>query len=200
MFEYIVGTYIALNKDYIVIENNNVGYKIYTSGSTMASMPNINEKVKIYIEQIVREDFIGLYGFSTEDERNLFNLLLTINGVGAKATLSLLSISSVVNLKRAILSEDDKMLTKAPGIGKKIAQRIILELKDKIEKIYFEDTEGLDETSILEDNNIKNYNEAFDALISLGFSDKEAKSALKDIDKDKSVESIIKDSLKVLMN
>ncbi|KEI03815.1 Holliday junction branch migration protein RuvA [Clostridium botulinum] len=200
MFEYIKGIYISLNKDYIVVESNNIGYKIYTSGNTMANMPNINEEVKIYIEQIVREDFIGIYGFLTEEERAMFNLLLTINGVGSKAALSLLSISNVCNLKKSILSEDYKMLTKAPGIGKKIAQRITLELKDKIEKIYEDSLEDTDEIDNLSKNSTRKYDEALEALMALGFSQKEAEKALKDIDMTKGIEEIIKDSLRYLMN
>ncbi|KGM93118.1 Holliday junction branch migration protein RuvA [Clostridium botulinum] len=200
MFEYIKGIYISLNKDYIVVESNNIGYKIYTSGNTMANMPNINEEVKIYIEQIVREDFIGIYGFLTEEERAMFNLLLTINGVGSKAALSLLSISNVCNLKKSILSEDYKMLTKAPGIGKKIAQRITLELKDKIEKIYEDSLEDTDEIDNLSKNSTRKYDEALEALMALGFSQKEAEKALKDIEMTKGIEEIIKDSLRYLMN
>ncbi|KEI10727.1 Holliday junction branch migration protein RuvA [Clostridium botulinum C] len=197
MFEYIKGIYISLNKDYIVVESNNIGYKIYTSGNTMSNMPNINEEVKIYIEQIVREDFIGIYGFLTEEERAMFNLLLTINGVGSKAALSLLSISNVSNLKKSILSEDYKMLTKAPGIGKKIAQRITLELKDKIEKIYEDNLEDIDNLS---KNSTRKYDESLEALIALGFSQKEAEKALKDVDMSKGIEEIIKNSLRYLMN
>ncbi|MCD3216670.1 Holliday junction branch migration protein RuvA [Clostridium botulinum C] len=197
MFEYIKGIYISLNKDYIVVESNNIGYKIYTSGNTMSNMPNINEEVKIYIEQIVREDFIGIYGFLTEEERAMFNLLLTINGVGSKAALSLLSISNVSNLKKSILLEDYKMLTKAPGIGKKIAQRITLELKDKIEKIYEDNLEDIDNLS---KNSTRKYDESLEALIALGFSQKEAEKALKDVDMSKGIEEIIKNSLRYLMN
>ncbi|AYF55083.1 Holliday junction branch migration protein RuvA [Clostridium novyi] len=197
MFEYIKGIYISLNKDYIVVESNNIGYKIYTSGNTMSNMPNINEEVKIYIEQIVREDFIGIYGFLTEEERAMFNLLLTINGVGSKAALSLLSISNVSNLKKSILSEDYKMLTKAPGIGKKIAQRITLELKDKIEKIYEDNLEDIDNLS---KNSTRKYDESLEALIALGFAQKEAEKALKDVDMSKGIEEIIKNSLRYLMN
>ncbi|EES90771.1 Holliday junction branch migration protein RuvA [Clostridium botulinum] len=197
MFEYIKGIYISLNKDYIVVESNNIGYKIYTSGNTMSNMPNINEEVKIYIEQIVREDFMGIYGFLTEEERAMFNLLLTINGVGSKAALSLLSISNVSNLKKSILSEDYKMLTKAPGIGKKIAQRITLELKDKIEKIYEDNLEDIDNLS---KNSTRKYDESLEALIALGFSQKEAEKALKDVDMSKGIEEIIKNSLRYLMN
>lgn len=200
LFEYIKGIYIDLNKDYIIVENNNIGYKIYTSGSTLANMPNKNETVKIYIEQIVREDFIGLYGFLTNEEREMFNLLLTISGVGAKAALSLLSISSVVNLKKAILSEEYKILTKAPGIGKKIGQRIILELKDKIQKIYGEELGDEGELIEISKSTAKNHAEALEALISLGFSQRESEGALKVVNLDKSLEEIIKESLKVLMN
>ncbi|EDS76319.1 holliday junction DNA helicase RuvA [Clostridium botulinum C str. Eklund] len=200
MFEYIKGTYMGLNKDYIIVESNNIGYKIYTSGNTMANMPNINEKVKIYIEQIVREDFIGVYGFLREDERAMFNLLLTISGVGAKAALSLLSISNVSNLKVSIMQEDYKMLTRAPGIGKKIAQRITLELKDKIEKIYEEDVENVKDISETSIDAGRKYDEATEALVALGFTQKEAEKALKNIDINKTIEQIIKDSLRYLMS
>ncbi|WMJ81262.1 Holliday junction branch migration protein RuvA [Clostridium sp. MB40-C1] len=198
MYEYIKGKYVGIKKEYIIIENNNTAYKIYTSGSTMSQMPNKSQEVKLYIEQIVREDFIGLYGFLTEEEREMFNLLLTINGVGAKAALSLLSISSVNNLKASIVSSDYGMLTKAPGIGKKIAQRIILELKDKIDIT----NEQLDEKNLvnISDSIEKNLAEALQALISLGFSEKEAKAALKLANVNDSLEDIIKGSLKHLMN
>ncbi len=200
MFEYIKGQYVGMSKDYIIIENENKGYKIHTSGSTMAQMPNINEAVKIYIEQIVREDYIGLYGFLTEEEREMFNLLLTINGVGSRATLSLLSISNVNNLKLAIINGDYGTLMKAPGIGKKIAQRIVLELKDKISKLNNTEvvSEGL--MGANEFNINKNYSEALEALMGLGFTQKETEKALKDIDINRSLEEIIKNSLKHLMN
>ncbi|MCY6370468.1 Holliday junction branch migration protein RuvA [Clostridium ganghwense] len=200
MYEYIKGTYIGINKDYIIVENNNIGHKIYTSGSTMAKMPNINEEVKIFIQQIVREDFIGLYGFLTEEEREMFNLLLTINGVGSKAALSLLSISNVNNLKFAILSSDYATLTKAPGIGKKIAQRIILELKDKLGDINELSNKDEKDLIAISESVQKNYADALEALISLGFSEKESEKALKLVDINKSLEVIIKDSLKHLMN
>ena len=132
MYEYIKGIYIGINKDYIIVENNGIGYKIFTSGATMSSMPKNGEEVQLYLEQIVREDFIGLYGFDSSEELEMFKLLLTINGVGAKAALSLLSISRVNNLKYAIMTGDEKHLCRGVGIGKKTAARIILELKDKL--------------------------------------------------------------------
>lgn len=198
MFEYIKGKFISISKDYIVLENNNIGYKIYTSGNTISQMPPVEETVLLYTEQIVREDFIGLYGFYTKEELEMFKLLITINGVGAKAALSLLSISNVNNLKYGILTGEEKLLTKAPGIGKKIAQRIILELKDKL---TCEDL--LNEEKIINGNIVtidkSRINDALEALMSLGFNEKESKKALDNIDMSNSLEEIIKESLKYLM-
>ena len=201
MYEYIKGKYMGINKDYIIIENNNIGYKIFTSGATMAEMPGINDEVMLYLEQIVREDFIGLYGFKDREELEMFKLLLSISGVGAKAALSLLSISRINNLKYAIIMEDDKHLCRAPGIGKKTAGRIILELKDKIKK---EDImSGVDIQEGFEDLqptvNTNTVGEALGALLALGYSEKEAETAFKQVDKTASLEDIIKDCLKVLM-
>jgi len=197
MYEYIKGIFMGIYRDYIVIENGGIGYKIFTSGNTMAQMPKTNEEATVYLQQIVREDFIGLYGFYTKDELSMFNTLLTINGVGAKAALSLLSISSVDSLKYAIKVGDEKTITKAPGIGKKIAQRIILELKDKVK---LDHEIELSRNSGGDISNLENYSEALAALLALGYSDKEAEAALNVVDKDSSVESIIKNCLKHLMN
>ena len=200
MYEYIKGRYIGINKDYVIIENNGIGYKIFTSGATMAEMPKVSEEVQLYLEQIVREDFIGLYGFKDREELEMFKLLISISGVGAKAALSLLSISRINNLKYAIIMEDDKHLCRAPGIGKKTAGRIILELKDKIKTD--EVSEGVDIQQGFEDIAPSNSNaigEALGALLSLGYSEKEAESALKKVNRQESVENIIKECLRVLM-
>ena len=135
------------------------------------------------------------------EELEMFKLLLSISGVGAKAALSLLSISRINNLKYAIIMEDDKHLCRAPGIGKKTAGRIILELKDKIKK---EDImSGVDIQEGFEDLqptvNANTVGEALGALLALGYSEKEAETALKQVDKTASLEDIIKDCLKVLM-
>lgn len=200
MYEYIKGKYKGINKDYIIVENNGIGYKIFTSGATMSSMPKIDEEVMLYLEQIVREDFLGLYGFDSKEELEMFKLLISINGVGSKAALSLLSISRINNLRYAIMMGDEKHLCKAPGIGKKTAGRIILELKDKIKK---EDlAEGIENVGAFEDitsENTSNIVEALGALLALGYSEKEAEIALKKVDKTDSLENIIKSCLKVLM-
>ena len=201
MYEYIRGQFKGIIKDYVVIETNNIGYKIFTSGNTMANMSKVDEEALLYLEQIVREDFIGLYGFKEREELEMFKLLLSINGVGAKAALSLLSISTVNNLKYAIMMGDEKHITRAPGIGKKTAQRIILELKDKLklEDINLEG-DSLDE-GIKEDlNNSLNIEETLSALMALGYTEKEAEKVLDRIDKTLSIENMIKESLKLLMN
>ncbi len=195
MYEYIKGKYIDMYKDYIVIENNNIGYKIYTSGSTMAKLPSIGENIMLYTEQIVREDFMGVYGFLTKDELSMFKLLLTINGVGAKASLSLLSISNVSTLKYAIKMGDEKTITRAPGIGKKTAQRIILELKDKVEIEVLEDNQEITD-KVTDDKKVL---EAVAALVTLGYSEKEANKVINLCDKNNSLEQIIKEALKYLM-
>lgn len=200
MYEYIKGYYKGINKDYVIIENNGIGYKIFTSGATMAAMPIIDEEIKLYTKQVVREDFLGLYGFESIDELDMFNLLLSINGVGAKAALSLLSISRINNLKYAIIMGDEKHLCRAPGIGKKTAGRIILELKDKLQKEQLNEGKISIDGFVGElDESTNNIAEALGALLALGYSEKEAESALKKIDKTETLENIIKSSLKVLM-
>jgi len=197
MYEYIKGKYVGINKDYIILENNGIGYKIFTSGATMSSIPKAGDEIMLYLEQIVREDFIGLYGFDSKDELEMFKLLLTVGGVGPKAALSLLSISRVNNLKYAILTNDEKHICRGVGIGKKTAARIILELKDKLKP-----DELLDNAQNIDNfgnENIMAVSEALSALIALGYSEKEADTVLKKVDTNESVENIIKNALKALM-
>ncbi|MBY0755121.1 Holliday junction branch migration protein RuvA [Clostridium sardiniense] len=201
MYEYIKGKYVGIIKDYVVVENNGIGYKIYSSGISMAGMPAIGEEVMLYLEQIVREDFIGLYGFLSKEELKMFNMLLSINGVGAKAALSLLSISKINNLKYAIMTSDDKHLCRAPGIGKKTAGRIILELKDKLkpDEFFDEDSDGSQGLDANNDDYGIKISEVLGALLALGYSEKEANMAIKNVKKDSTVEIMIKDCLRVLM-
>jgi len=197
MYEYIKGKYIGINKDYIIVENNGIGYKIFTSGATMSSMPKSGDEIMLYLEQIVREDFLGLYGFDTKEELEMFKLLLTVGGVGPKAALSLLSISRVNNLKYAILTGDEKHICRGVGIGKKTAARIILELKDKLKPDeLLENNQDFDNG---DNESNKVLSEALSALLALGYSEKEAEVALKKADKDDSVENVIKNALKALM-
>ncbi|AGF56321.1 MULTISPECIES: Holliday junction branch migration protein RuvA [Clostridium] len=198
MYEYIKGKYVGINKDYIIVENSGIGYKIFTSGATMSSLPKSGEEVMLYLEQIVREDFLGLYGFDSKDELEMFKLLLTVSGVGPKAALSLLSISRVNNLKYAIMTGDEKHICRGIGIGKKTAARIILELKDKLKPDELLDS--VESIDIQGNENIMIISEALSALLALGYSEKEADTALKKVNKEDSVENIIKSALKVLVS
>ena len=198
MYEYIEGKYKGLNKDYVIIDNNGIGYKIFTSGNSICSMPLLNENVRLYVEQVVRQDFIGLYGFIDKQELEMFLKLININGIGAKAALSLLSVNTVDTLKKAICCFDETILMKASGVGKKSAQRIILELKDKFK--VDNNQEIMDEKSYV-DTNYKSL-EATQALLSLGFEEKHINVVLLEVMErfpDESLESIIKECLKNLM-
>lgn len=200
MYEYIKGKYMGINKDYIVVENSGIGYKIFTSGATMSSVPECGEEVILYVDQIVREDFIGLYGFDSKEELAMFKLLLTVNGVGPKAALSLLSISRLNNLKYAIMTGDEKHICRGVGIGKKTAARIILELKDKLQPDELLDVAVDSNKDNNGENNLMAVSEVLSALIALGYSEKESEKVLKTIDKTETVENMIKNALKALMN
>ena len=200
LYEYIKGIYKGFKKDYIIIENQGIGYKIFTSGSTMAALPDLDQEVFVYLKQVVREDFIGLYGFITEEELELFNNLTNINGVGAKAALSILSIGNVTNIKYAIVSGDEKFIIKAQGIGKKIAQRIILELKDKLYKEQISEGITVDDISIVDNIDNNKIVEVREALLALGYGEKEIEKALKKATLTETIENIIKEALKLLMN
>lgn len=200
MYEYIKGKYMGMNKDYIVVENSGIGYKMFTSGATMSSVPECGEEVILYVDQIVREDFIGLYGFDSKEELAMFKLLLTVNGVGPKAALSLLSISRLNNLKYAIMTGDEKHICRGVGIGKKTAARIILELKDKLQPDELLDVAVDSNKDNNGENNLMAVSEVLSALIALGYSEKESEKVLKTIDKTETVENMIKNALKALMN
>ncbi len=133
MYEYIKGTMAHRALEYVVVENQGIGYKIMTSDCT-ASQCAVGSEVTLYTELVVREDYMGLCGFITREELKVYQLLTSISGIGMKAALSVLSKITYTDLTRAIMMGDVKSLQKAPGIGAKTAQRIVLELKDKLSK------------------------------------------------------------------
>lgn len=192
MFSYIIGEVKDTRDDYIILENNNIGYKVFMPTRSISKLIR-NETKKIYTEFVVREDSISLYGFDEVEDLEMFLNLNNISGIGPKAALSILSTMSVYELKLAIVGNDYKKITKAPGIGKKGASRIILELTDSINVDNLSDT-GEVSQAIKED---ENYNVAVEALINLGYNSIDAKRALKDIDtKDMKLSDIIKTALK----
>ena len=194
MIEYMIGEVVDKKKDYIVLLVNNIAYKVFTSKETMES-DIYDGEVKIYMNLVVREDDMSLYGFSNRYEVDFFNLITTVNGVGPKTAIGILSEQKVVDLQKAIVTNDEKALMKAPGIGKKTAQRIILELKDKVSKgSEFEDLANV--VSVVSVGS--NLNEAIEALTSLGYNKYEITSIAKGLDETMEVEDLIKELLKRL--
>lgn len=181
MIHFIKGQFAGSFNGGVIIETAGLGYEIFVPENSSVYMLSDGDIVKLYTKMIVREDDISLYGFAQKEGLDLFERLITVNGVGAKAALSILSAMPVNEVRKSIAFEDTAMLTKANGIGKKTAQRIVLELKDKMGEIS--SAEGYSILGI--DNNAPEFTddrtEAMNALISLGYSKSEAVMALSKI-------------------
>lgn len=200
MYSYIKGELSEIvAENHIVVENGGIGYNIYIPGQVLSLLPGVGEEVKIYTYLCVREDAFILYGFLTRDDLNVFKLLIGVSGIGPKGALAILSVMSTDDLRFAVLSDDAKAIAKAPGVGNKTAQRLIIELKDKLSlEDAFE--QKLSHTQeVVSGNGLKGIrNEAVEALVSLGYSSTEALKVLRDIKitEDSSVEDILKLALK----
>ncbi len=197
MFAYIKGTLERKTSDSMVVDVHGVGYRIFTTATALSVGPATGSEVKLYTHFYVREDTQALYGFLNEEELKMFEQLLSVSGVGPKAALSLVSHIQPSQFGLAVLTDDADKFTKAPGIGKKTAQRIILELKDKLKKeqVNLPDLKcDLPEQTAAGDNRIS---EAISALVMLGYSSQEASKAVAcAYGPEKTVEQIIKDALK----
>ncbi|AEY65284.1 Holliday junction branch migration protein RuvA [Clostridium sp. BNL1100] len=199
MFAYIKGTVEVKNNDSIIVETGGIGYRIFTALSTINNMGQPGTPVKIYTHYYVREDIAALYGFGTVEELAMFEMLLAVSGVGPKAAISLISTLSPSRFALAVVSQDTKSLTKAPGIGMKMAQRIILELKDKIskEQLTASIPAAGPENSWAPGDSV--LSEAVSALMVLGYGSVEASSIISGIyEEGMSVEDLIKKALKSL--
>lgn len=198
MFAYIKGSLEVKTNGYIVIDVNGIGYKIFMSETAINKLGAIEEIIKIHTYVRVREDDISIYGFNTNEELRMFELLLSVSGIGAKSALVILSNVSVSSFALAIINNDINLLKKLPGIGPKTAQRVILELKDKLKKeneiVANENTDISDtiNTAIMDDEKIA---EATAALKVLGYTGKEIEKALEKVDANLSVEDIIRKGL-----
>lgn len=198
MFSYIIGQVKDLKEDYIVLENNNIGYKIYMPAKDISTLIK-NEMHTIYTEFVVREDSVTLYGFISIDDLEMFLSLNTVSGIGPKAALAILSSMTVHELQVAIISNDIKTITRAPGVGKKTASRLILELTDKIdaEKVLAMNPDSATSETIFNKN--EDYDVAIEGLIGLGYSKQDAEKALKGIDLEgMDLSTIVKTALKRL--
>lgn len=178
---------IESNTDkYVVIDVSGIGYKVYISGSTFKNLPEKGQKVKMHAHLYVRENIMDLYGFLNQEELEIFELLISISGIGPKGALSVLTVASIETLKKAIANEESSILTKVSGIGKKMAEKIILELKSKIGDEFVGKGDSTD-------------GEAIDALMSLGYKLRDAREILKKVPKDiEGVENRVREALKML--
>lgn len=197
MIGFVKGRIDEITEDNVVVDIGGIGCNVKISGETAAQLSGINEEVKLYTYTCVREDSFQLYGFLTRDDLEIFKKLITVNGIGPKGGLAILSVMSADNLRFAIISGDAAAIAKAPGIGKKTAERVILDLKDKvsIEDTFVSGkmTQSNEKTA---DNQAKK--EAVEALTALGYSASDALRAVNMVsfEEGMSVETILKLALK----
>lgn len=197
MFAYIKGSLEMKSSGYIVIDINGLGYKIFMSQNNIDTIGELHDIIKVFTYVKVREDDISIFGFKTQEELKMFELLISVSGVGAKSALVMLSCIEPSDFAIAVISNDVKVLTKVPGIGNKSAQRIILELKDKLKEEQLE--EKLKDSSKKTKDNSENINEAISGLMVLGYSKKDIEKAFEHLDIDNlSIEDLIKKGLILL--
>lgn len=199
MIAYIKGNVQYIGKDYIILESNNIGYEIKVP-LTLCNEVYIGSEVKIYTYMYIREDVLCLYGFISQEYMELFKLLITVNGVGPKAALSILSIMNCEEFKIAVITNDKKKIAKAQGIGQKMVSKIILELQDKIDMSHITLDNNIQKSD--SDNDTQDIkNDAIMALIALGYTQSIAQSAVNKVNISSDMDSgiILKLALKNIM-
>ncbi len=204
MYAYIKGTLEEIGEDAVVVEAGGIGYNIRVSTTTADLLPGVGSEVKIYTYTLVREDAFQLFGFLTRDDLEIFKRLITVSGIGPKGGLAILSVMSADALRFAVMAGDAKAIAKAPGIGTKTAERVILDLRDKIS---IEDTlrglSPMETTAKAADGGVgenRMRREAIEALVALGYSASDATAAVKKVaaGEDATPESILKNALKYM--
>lgn len=198
MISYIKGELAQINENSVIIENNGMGYLVMMPASVLSNLPQVGSDIKVHTYLYVKEDILDLYGFLTKDDLNVFKLLLTVNGIGPKGALAILSTITPDALRFAVLAGDSKAISKAPGIGSKTAQKLIIELKDKLKIEDVLDTEKKDSSVVLNEDSAAA--EAIMALTALGYSGTEATKAVRMVaeNADDDSEVILKKALKKL--
>ncbi|MCI7491844.1 MAG: Holliday junction branch migration protein RuvA [Lachnobacterium sp.] len=199
MYSYIKGELAEVNTDHIVIDVGGIGYMIYIPAQSLNYLPGIGEMLKVHTYLYMREDAMILYGFLTKDDLEMFKLLITVSGIGPKGGLAVLSTLSSDDLRFAVLSGDSKAISKAPGIGSKTAQRVIIDLKDKLSlEDAFEKKLEHENEKINVSSNSQVKNDAVMALNALGYSSTESLKAVSkvEITDDMDVEDVLKAALK----
>jgi Holliday junction DNA helicase RuvA len=185
LIAYVNGILESVEEGICVVDVNGIGYNVFISGSTMDRMPGVGEAVKLYTYTNVKEDSFTLFGFLSRDELNLFKMLITVNGIGPKGGLSILSVMTPDDLRFAIMAGDSKSLSKAPGIGKKTAERITLELRDKLKvsesKLLGGGGSGI-ASGIAESDGVNPArDEAVAALVALGYNSTDSMKAVRKV-------------------
>lgn len=202
MISYIRGELAAVQEQKAIVEAGGIGYGIYMSQQTLSMLPAVGEEVKIHTYLNVREDAMQLYGFLTGEDLQVFRLLIGVSGIGPKAALNILSCLSPDELRFAVLAGDVKTISSAPGIGKKTAEKLILELKDKmsIEDVLEQAAHGSEQSKEIEATDTGMQAEAVQALTALGYGSAESLRAVKKVSVDcASVEDLLREALKNLL-
>lgn len=197
MYSYIIGKVISKSKNILILENNNIGYEIYMTEIALSEL-NIGEDAKIYTYYNVTQDNISLFGFKNLEEKKMFENLISVSKIGAKTAIGILSSISAAELAISIITNDINRLSKLPGIGKKTAQRLVLEVIDKVktEEIIFTEEEQESNENYL--NTTEKEKDVIEALKVLGYNIKEIDNVIKILDIKSSTEDMIKQALKIL--
>lgn len=199
MINYLKGELSQVSDNYAIIEVNNIGYEVSLPSSTIAQLPPVGRDIKIYTYLHVREDAMSLYGFNSKDDLEMFKLLITVNGIGPKGALGILSAITADDIRFAVLAEDTATISKAPGVGKKTASKLILELKDKFKLETAFEQKLQNQGELVHTNSIAGMKEeAVSALTVLGYTAAESLRIVNglDITEDMTSEDILKLSLK----
>ena len=198
MYSYIIGKVVNKFKNILILENNNIGYEIYMTEIALSEL-NIDEEAKIYTYYNVTQDNISLFGFKNLEEKKMFENLISVSKIGAKTAIGILSSISTAELAISIITNDINRLSKLPGIGKKTAQRIVLEITDKVkteEIIFTEDKEQKSNEQYITVS--EKEKDVVEALKVLGYNIKEIEKIMKSLDINSSTEDMIKQALKIL--
>ena len=203
MISFIKGYVAETTENSVILETDSIGYEIFMTGTAIEETSRMQDKIKIYTYFHVREDTMQLYGFLSRDDLEMFRLLLNVNGIGPKAAMGVLAAITADELRFAVLSDDVKTISRAPGIGKKTAQKLILELKDKLklEDAFEKKLDHQEENLSLADTSLRDSRqEAVEALTALGYSSTNALRAVRQVSKEtgEDVEAILKAALKQL--
>ena len=202
MISYLKGTLEALEEDKVVIDVGGIGYGVFMSGQATGLLPSIGKEVKIHTYLNVKEDAMQLYGFLTKDDLEVFKLLIGVNGIGPKGGLGVLSALSPDELRFAVMSSDVKAICQAPGIGKKTAEKLILELRDKLRlEDALEHLASENEVQGAAAYQGEVQSDAVQALVALGYGSTEALKAVRQVDitENMEVEEVLKQALKMMM-